>query len=183
MAATTGKTIGLVVLIILLIAFFMLANPFSRVMFFNFMGGMPGMRWHLQGPGTNHAMRLGPIETLLFSSSAILFLFWIAVVVWVYFDAERKNMSGILWALLVFVGNIVGLIIYLIVRSTSSPPAFVSQQRTEKNCPSCSRPVKDEFEICPYCGANLREKCPSCGKSVEKDWKVCPYCGTNLRNE
>jgi len=181
MAATTSKTIGLFVLIILLVALFMLVNPFSRIMFFNFIGGMPGMRWHLGGPGMMHGLHLGPVETMLFSSSAILFLFWLLVVVWVFFDAERKNMSGILWALLVLVGNIVGLIIYLIVRSTSSPRVFPVEETTKKTCPTCSKPVKDEFEMCPYCGANLKEKCPSCGKSVEADWRVCPYCGVKLK--
>jgi len=44
-------------------------------------------------------------------------LVWIAVTVWAYRDAESRGMNGLLWALLVFLGNVIGLVVYLIVCS------------------------------------------------------------------
>jgi hypothetical protein len=102
---------------------------------------------------------------------------WIFVIFWVYRDAESRGMSGILWALLVFIGNVVGLIIYLIVRNEQGrrpqpPPA--------EKCPSCGQTVGPGFTFCPHCGAKLKPVCPGCGKPVDRTWKVCPNCGASL---
>jgi RNA polymerase subunit RPABC4/transcription elongation factor Spt4 len=110
----------------------------------------------------------------------ILLFFWVLVSVWVYNDAEKKNMSGILWGLLVFVGNIIGLIIYLIVRSGTLASA-TNVPALQKKCPSCAQSIREDFKLCPHCGTNLKNECPKCSKYVESDWKVCPYCGTSLK--
>lgn len=112
----------------------------------------------------------------------MLFIIWIAVIVWVYRDAERRNMNGVLWALLVFIGNLIGLLIYLIVR-TDSPPVSLENERSEMTqpCPDCQKPVNVNFAFCPHCGAQLENICPKCGKQVETEWKVCPHCGEKLK--
>lgn len=53
--------------------------------------------------------------------SVIMFLiFWfvigILICVWVYRDAESRGMNGALWLIIVLIANVVGLIVYLIVR-------------------------------------------------------------------
>lgn len=91
--------------------------------------------------------------------------------VYVYRDAERRGMSGLLWALVaVFVPSLIGLIIYLLVRGNYS----------ELKCPGCHAPVKEEYTVCPRCGAKLRPSCPNCSAPVEPDWKVCPRCAQPL---
>jgi hypothetical protein len=49
------------------------------------------------------------------------FLAWIAIAVglgvWVYKDANARGENGALWLLILIVGGIIGLIIWLIVRS------------------------------------------------------------------
>ncbi|MCD6457287.1 MAG: PLDc N-terminal domain-containing protein [Thermoproteales archaeon] len=45
-----------------------------------------------------------------------MFILWIAVVIWVYKDAEKRGENGVLWLLVVLVGGIIGLIVYLILR-------------------------------------------------------------------
>ena len=109
----------------------------------------------------------------------LITVFWILVSVWVYNDAERNGMSGVLWALLVFFGNFIALIIYLIVRSSTgtSNPIVVPSSRA---CPSCKGPVQADFAVCPNCGTHLKNTCPKCEKSVQSDWQHCPYCGENL---
>jgi RNA polymerase subunit RPABC4/transcription elongation factor Spt4 len=91
-------------------------------------------------------------------------------------------MNGILWALLVFIGNLIGLLIYLIVRSDTS---LGKEERTEikapQPCPKCEEPVAGHFIYCPSCGTRLHHVCPKCGKLVEENWQVCPSCGEELK--
>jgi len=132
----------------------------------------------------------------VWSLSLLFVIIWLAVILWVYKDAERRRMSGLLWALLVFIGNLIGLLIYLIVRqdhpvcdelagaATPSPPAPPGTTGKKlATCPACQKPVETGFVYCPHCGASLQKTCPSCGKLKETDWKVCPHCGTQLKSE
>jgi endogenous inhibitor of DNA gyrase (YacG/DUF329 family) len=107
---------------------------------------------------------------------------WIAVIVWVYRDAERRNMNGILWALLVLIGNLIGLLIYLILRSDSglAPPLGTRTETATKPCPSCGKQVEIHAVYCPQCGAKMEKTCPECHKPIENTWKLCPYCGCKL---
>jgi RNA polymerase subunit RPABC4/transcription elongation factor Spt4 len=132
----------------------------------------------------------------LWSFSLLFVIIWFVVILWVYRDAERRRMSGLLWALLVFIGNLVGLLIYLIVRqdhpiccepagstTPSPPPAPEAAGKKPKSCPACQKTVEPIFVYCPHCGASLQKTCPSCGKPVDSDWKVCPHCGAQLKSE
>jgi hypothetical protein len=140
----------------------------------------------------------------LWSVSFVFLIVWIAVIIWVYKDAERRRMSGLLWALLVFIGNLIGLLIYLIVRqdhplteeavpAAGKPPdavttgAVTSAKAPAKAetavCPACGKTVELSFVYCPHCGTALQRTCPSCGKPTESAWKVCPHCGVPLKTE
>ncbi len=141
--------------------------------------------------GALHSLRLPDIETIHFGPSLVrlsnsmfsiaLLIIWIFVIVWVYRDAERRGMSGILWALLVLIGNIIGLLIYLIVRSGGIQAPKV--ERATQECPSCQKKVDSTFVFCPYCAARLHTACPECGKPSEENWKVCPHCGKKLKEQ
>lgn len=48
-------------------------------------------------------------------------------------------------------------------------------------CPSCHKPVSNDFTVCPYCATVLNPKCPSCNKEISNDFNLCPYCGNELR--
>jgi hypothetical protein len=132
----------------------------------------------------------------IWSFSLLFVVIWFFVILWVYKDAERRRMSGLLWALLVFIGNLIGLLIYLIVRQdhpvcdepagAATPSSPTVQGTTEKKlpaCPACQKPVTPDFVYCPHCGAALQKTCPSCGKPKETGWKVCPHCGAPLQSE
>jgi len=72
----------------------------------------------------------GQIEWLFFAGAIclipiVLFIIGILLCIWVYRDAESRGMSGVLWLIIVLLFNIVGLIIYLVVRKekkTGAPP-------------------------------------------------------------
>jgi len=78
-----------------------------------------------------------PMGWLLFGGLLVLvpllwFIIGILLCVWVYRDAQKRGMSGILWLIIVLIGGLLGLIIYLIVRkdekmapAAPQPPAAV----------------------------------------------------------
>jgi RNA polymerase subunit RPABC4/transcription elongation factor Spt4 len=143
------------------------------------------------GFGLGHIFGIGPLSVripfegfhggppLMLIPILAITVFWILIAAWVYNDAERNGMSGILWALLVFFGNFIALIIYLIVRSgaNSSNPMTVP---SSKACPNCKGAIQADFVICPNCGTSLKNTCPKCEKNVQSGWQHCPYCGENL---
>ena len=71
---------------------------------------------------------------------------------YVYQDAKRRGMNAILWALVAAVAPaLIGLIVYLLVRGEYS----------NLRCPNCDTPVREQFVVCPKCGAKLRASCPN----------------------
>jgi hypothetical protein len=195
MSAKSGKmtTLVIFVLFLLIMAFFLtplvlaplgvftgMARGFHHVTVngFDFLGFRP---WFPFVP--------------LWSVSFIFLVVWIAVIIWVYKDAERRGMSSLLWALLVFIGNLIGLLIYLIVRQDHplreeqgtadvEPPATASSSEIRTMvCPACQKPVEKSYAFCPHCGATLQPVCRSCGKPADSAWKVCPHCGAPLKTE
>ena len=175
-----GKSLALIILVVVLLLF-----AFRSIFYILPFGVFPGVAHSLRDAG--HSWWRFPAFFPFALLPLAFMLLWVFVIVWVYRDAERRNMNGVLWALLVFFGNLIALLIYLIVRSdhplsetsqASAPPASASA--APQTCPSCSKPVSVGYAYCPHCGAALRTVCPSCGKPVEKDWKACPYCGKKL---
>ena len=108
----------------------------------------------------------------------IIFIFVAAILtalaVFVYRDALKRGMDPWMWmTIVVFVPNLIGLIIYLVVRKNNT--------NYEKICISCKKPVNNDFKLCPYCGCDLNIHCPECGREVSDEWGVCPYCSKILK--
>jgi RNA polymerase subunit RPABC4/transcription elongation factor Spt4 len=205
MAASAGKTIGLILLILFIVFLSLRLTPLILAP----LGIFSGAAQVLHRPDLRMGGWLYPWNSMNIFSLALLFI-WIAVIIWVYRDAERRGMNGVLWALLVLIGNLIALIIYLIVRTDnipaprkipppSKPPSSPSPSAaspkpiapskpvvppapTGKNedCPKCGKTVATEFAFCPHCGSSMQRTCPKCGKDVETGWKACPHCGENL---
>ena len=170
----SNKTPGFLIFIIIIVMFLFILLPMFRFGLAHILGTHIGDGAIMfPSAGFFH----GPFLPLI--SILLITLFWLLISVWVYNDAERNNMSGVLWGLLVFFGNIIALIIYLIVRSsaTTSNPIVLPSSKT---CPSCNGPVQPDYVVCPNCGASLKQTCPSCHKNVQSGWKHCAYCGEAL---
>jgi RNA polymerase subunit RPABC4/transcription elongation factor Spt4 len=198
MKAQSGKMALLLILFLVMVFMAFVLTPFALAP----LGVFTGLAHGAHGAAMNvwHFRPWFPVFPAL--GLAFLFLIlWIAVIIWVYKDAEQRGMSGLLWSLLVFFGHLIGLIVFLIVRQdhpaccgagasrSSAPPATGSPSppaagpASEFTCPSCKRPVEKGFAYCPHCGAALQPVCKSCGKPVDAAWKVCPYCGATLKSE
>lgn len=89
----------------------------------------------------------------------------------VFKDSKQRGMDPWLWtSVAMFVPNLIGLIIYLVVRNSY----------TKKVCLGCGKPVDEYFMNCPFCGYKLKDNCNSCGCAVEPEWNVCPKCASKL---
>ena len=175
MATSTGKTIGLILLVLLIVWLAANITPFFIAPFGIFSGAIES----LDLPHVKIGRIIPSLRSTFYSVfSLVLLIIWILVIVWVYRDAERRGMNGLLWALLVLIGNLIGLIIYLIVRSDIAPAQRAAPAL--QTCPKCQKQVSTTYAFCPYCAARLHAVCPKCEKPTEENWKVCPHCGEKL---
>jgi hypothetical protein len=157
----------------------LLLLAFRSIFFVLPFGFFPGLSHVFRDAG--HSLGGWPGIVPLAILPLVLMALWIFVIVWVYRDAERRGMSGILWALLVLIGNVVGLLIYLIMRHEMPiRRADTGATSAAECCAGCGKPVGAGHAYCPSCGRPRKAVCPSCKKPVEADWKVCPFCGASL---
>jgi hypothetical protein len=47
-------------------------------------------------------------------------------------------------------------------------------------CPHCDYRVERDFVRCPSCLRKLKERCVSCSRPLDQDWTICPYCETEV---
>ncbi|MCI0513187.1 zinc ribbon domain-containing protein [candidate division KSB1 bacterium] len=177
MASSTEKNIGLILLAVVI---FLSLGSLLPVVFMVLArtGALAEVHpWFLNFASLNtfHVFS----KYILFILPILLLALWVLVMVWVYRDAERRGMSGILWALLVMVGCVIGFLIYLIVRNDVNQHGFAIE--TTKVCFQCEKTVPQNYPFCPYCGTQLSSVCPACNKAVAGDWLVCPYCQHGLK--
>ncbi len=183
--SNNGKTIALVIIVVVLALF-----AFRSVFFVLPFGVLPGLSRSVgeAGPSISGWFHgFGAMGRLaLFILPAAFIILWGAVLIWVYRDAEMRGMSGILWLLLVLIGNVIGLLIYAIVRSETPVRRRAPNGGTgapccpAQTCPGCGKTSTPGFAFCPHCGKNLEKTCPACGKPVANDWKACPACGAPI---
>lgn len=103
--------------------------------------------------------------------SLLLLVVPLLIGVYVYRDARRREMNGLLWALIaVLAPGLIGFLVYLLVRGNYA----------DLNCPQCGTAVREDFVRCPKCGTKLRPACPNCAMPVEPGWVLCPRCTTPL---
>ncbi len=176
MATSTGKIIGFILIVSFI---FVIAWQFTPLVF-GPLGFFSGPLTILRTPGLQGIRHIPNVFrwTALSGFSLAMLVIWIAVVVWVYRDSERRNMNGVLWALLVLIGNLIGLLIYLIVRSDNLPSQRAFQ--AHQTCADCQKTIPVTCTFCPHCGIKLQPECPACKESIEKEWKACPHCGEKL---
>ena len=79
-------------------------------------------------------------------SKLILWAATIAVGVYVYRDANKRNMNSTLWLIIICVSWVVGAVVYLIVRDDDSAV----------ECPNCQTVVKGNNAFCPKCGTEVK---------------------------
>lgn len=119
--------------------------------------------------------------------AAFIILMWLALGVWVFRDAQRRNAAPGYPRLMTGIGVIIpffGPLLYLAVR----PGETLSEQRDRQletlslerearlQCPDCGFPTEPRYLACPACMRKLKHPCTHCGEPIDPRWSVCPYC-------
>lgn len=123
----------------------------------------------------------------------IFVIFWIFVLGWVWVDAgERttRTSSKFVSVLLVGILNIVGLLIYLIIRPKQTlqdlywidlERRYLKYETAELgDCPNCKSSLQPGFNLCPKCGYGIKQQCSSCQVWIDKNYNYCPFCGQTM---
>ncbi len=98
-------------------------------------------------------------------------IYWLLLPVWVFINASRRDNHPALWSILTLFTNIVGMIVYLVVR----PEAH--------QCQHCKEPIERDYVVCPICGTRNRMQCKKCEQIIDEDWNFCPRCATPIEHE
>ena len=97
-----------------------------------------------------------------------LLVIFLLIAFWVYQDAESRGMSGILWFILVFLLPVIGLILYLILRTERQPMGYPPPPAPPPVAPG-PPPAPVASLTCRQCGATLAPGtafCAQCGSKV-----------------
>ncbi len=115
-----------------------------------------------------------PLLILCFVSVMVLLFLFSIIGIWffIYHDAGRRGMNQWLWTFIaIFMPNLIGIIIYLILRKPLLNP-----------CPGCGSMLEPQLLYCPRCGRQSRQKCPSCNAPLDLGSQFCGACGAKLAN-
>ncbi len=123
------------------------------------------------------------IELTVFGALCFFLIAWliifILVAVWVYRDAESRGMSGALWLIVVILLGLIGLIVYLIVRSDHP----VGGYRAPAGMPYPAYPPPPQPPAPPQAGGvapAAAGTCRNCGSSLNPGAAFCPRCGARV---
>lgn len=130
------------------------------------------------------------LEWVVAVLGGLIVAFWVGLVIWTWRDIRNRSadiFAAILATLLVVIFNVIGLLLYLLLRPRTTlaeqydraleEEALLLELEQAKSCHKCGRPVQAEWQYCPYCEVELRQPCLQCGRLLEPDWKRCPHCG------
>lgn len=132
-----------------------------------------------------HLLRLG-----LALLGAFLSMVWIALVLWVYRDAQNRSdrfLVTLLSTALVTGTFIVGWTIYLLLRPELTMAESYQRRLRDRQgilaasegdlCARCSTRLHLDYRLCPNCGLEVKQPCEVCKRPVRTSWNLCPYCG------
>ena len=128
---------------------------------------------------------------------AYIVLIWLASAYWAYRDMRLRSASAFTpyvaaAAIIIFtpIFFLFGLLVYRIVRPKETiaevnermlaEEAMLAEVASHAHCANCSRPVHEDWIICPTCRNRLRRVCPNCERLIELDWTLCAWCGKDF---
>lgn len=136
-------------------------------------------------------------QVVIYVIVAYIVLIWLASAFWAYRDMRLRSASAITpyvaaLAIILFtpVFFLFGLLLYRIIRPKETiaevneralaEEAMLAEVASHAHCANCSRPVHEEWIICPTCRTRLNRVCANCGRLVGLDWSLCAWCGKDF---
>lgn len=128
-------------------------------------------------------------------AGVVIAAFWLAIVMWAHRDMRSRSrdpLASLLVAILVFLLNIPGVLIYILLRPRETLSAAYERSLEEEallqeieerpSCPGCGQRVQHEWQACPHCHHRLKKACVNCDYLLELPWNICPRCTTSQVN-
>ncbi len=116
---------------------------------------------------------------------------WLAALIWTIRDIRDRSedpITQVIGFLIVFVFNLPGWVLYLVLRPPLTLAEVYERQLEEEAlrleldtrlaCPTCEHEVEDDYMACPGCATRLKTPCRQCERAVSFSWAACPWCGT-----
>ncbi len=136
------------------------------------------------------------VRLILAVASGYVVIVWLASALWAFVDMRRRTASSYVpyaTAGLVIVASPILFPFALLLHFAIRPRETVADARMShlrdaaleaetdvSLCPSCRKPVEDDWLICPRCRATLGHRCDRCGRAVSIDWEACAWCGESF---
>ncbi len=127
--------------------------------------------------------------------AVVIAAFWLAIVIWASRDMRMRSrdpLVPILVGILVFLLNLPGLLIYVLLRPRETlseiyersleEEALLQEIEERPSCPGCSQRVQRDWQACPHCHHRLKKACAHCGYLLELPWNICPHCASSQIN-
>ena len=127
--------------------------------------------------------------------AVIIASFWLAIVMWAYRDMRSRSrdpLAQMLVAILVFLLNVPGVFIYILLRPRETlseayersleEEALLQEIEERPSCPGCGQRVQHDWQACPHCHHRLKKACVDCDYLLELPWNICPHCTTSQVN-
>ena len=128
-------------------------------------------------------------------AAVVVAAFWMAIVIWAYRDMRSRSrdpLAQFLVGVLVFLLNIPGLFIYILLRPRETISAAYERSLEEEallqeieerpSCPGCGQRIQHDWQACPHCHHRLKKACVNCDYLLELPWNICPHCTTSQVN-
>jgi len=128
---------------------------------------------------------------LVTAAGAVISAVWLGLLLWTWRDMKQRSrdpFAQIAASLMVAVLGLVGVVIYVMLRPQETlaeayersleEEALLQNIEEKPICPGCGRPIKEAWQVCPYCHTKLKKPCIHCGEMLELAWNLCPYCAT-----
>lgn len=125
------------------------------------------------------------------TTGAVSSAIWLGLILWTWRDMQlrsRDPLARIAASLMVALLGIFGIMIYVMLRPPETlteayersleEEALLQNIEEKPTCPGCGRPIKDAWQVCPYCHTKLKKPCVACGEMLDLPWNLCPYCAT-----
>jgi len=63
---------------------------------------------------------------------------------------------------------------------TETPTPTTQKTEFLKQCSSCHKGIRNDFNFCPHCSSVIQPSCSVCHKYVEPSWKFCAFCSQEI---
>ncbi len=128
-------------------------------------------------------------------AAVVLAAFWLAIVMWASRDMRSRSrdpLAPMLVGILVFLLNLPGLLIYVLLRPRETlaeayersleEEALLQEIEDRPSCPGCGQRVQRDWQACPHCHHRLKKTCAYCDYLLELPWNICPRCASSQIN-